>query len=488
MQHPFRPLLVSALVLALAAPMAGASSKTEKAEGDAAVALLQDLIRFDTVNAPGDTTKLAAYLDGLFKPLGVETEIILAPNGKAAHFIARLKGDGSLEPVLLAAHTDVVPVEREFWTVDPFAATIKDGFVYGRGALDNKSAVAVFARAVMRLAREKVKLKRDIIFLAEADEEQGRFNTGWLAQNHWDKIKAVVALNEGGNTMLDPDGKVRQINISVADKQTLNLKLTARGKAAHSSLAVPPLETANGQLIAALGKIAFAETPIRLTPPAVSYFKGLARLNPGPLSGAVDRLLAAGDDAARLVAAKQVLEAHPNEAPTLSALMRDTMVVTMINAGVKPNIIPGEAEAIMNARLLPGVDVYQFVEQVKALIGNPAIEVEIVNSRPKEEQAEFFRQRSAIQPSSIETDLFGALEKQAKRVWPGAQVLPVMLQASTDAGAWRARGVPVYGIRPFPTDRDTSSRVHGHDERVAVKSVHEGVDYVYGVLKQVASR
>lgn len=114
--------------------------------------------------------------------------------------------------------------------------------------------------------------------------------------------------------------------------------------------------------------------------------------------------------------------------------------------------------------------------------------MEIVNSRPKEEQAEFFRQRSAIQPSSIETDLFGALEKQAERVWPGAQVLPMMLQASTDAGAWRTRGVPVYGIRPFPTDPDTSSRVHGHDERVAVKSIHEGVDYVYGVLKQVAAR
>lgn len=488
MRHPFRHLLVPALALALFAPMAQAASRSATAEGDAAVALLQDLIRLETVNAPGDTTNLAAHLESLFKPLGVETEVILAPNGKAAHFIARLKGDGSLAPVLLAAHTDVVPVERDFWTVDPFAATIKDGFVYGRGALDNKSAVAVFARAVMRLAREKVKLKRDVIFLAEADEEQGRYNTSWLAQNHWAKIDAAVALNEGGNTMLDPDGTVRQINISVADKQTLNLKLTARGKAAHSSMAVPPLETANGQLISALGKIAFAETPIRLTPPAIAYFKGLARLHPGPLSGAVDRLLAAGDDAARLVAARDLVAAHPKEALTLDALMRDTMVVTMINAGVKPNIIPGEAEAVMNARLMPGVDVYEFVEQVKALIGNQAIEVEIVNSRPKEEQAAFFRERSAIQPSSTETDLFAALEKQARRVWPQARVLPVMLQASTDAGPWRARGVPVYGIRPFPTDPDTSSRVHGHDERVAVKSIHQGVDYVYGVLKQVAAR
>lgn len=481
--HPFR-LLVPALVLALAAPV----SAKDKAEGDRTVALLQELIRFDTTNAPGDTTKIAAYLDSLFRPHGVHTEIILAPNGKAAHFIARLKGDGTLPPLLLAAHTDVVPAQRENWTVDPFAGIIKDGFVYGRGALDNKGSVAIYARAVLRLLEDKVKLKRDIIFLAEADEEQGQYTTSWLAKHHWDKIDAAVALNEGGGILTAPDGTVRQVNVSIADKQTLNLKLTARGPAAHSSFPLPPLTTANGQLIAALSKIAFAETPIRLLPQTVAYFQGLARIYPGPLSAAVDRLVAAQDDAARLVAAREVMAAHPDQAVTLSALMRDTMVVTMINAGVKPNIIPGEAEAIMNARLMPGVDVYEFVAQVKALIGNPAIEVEIVNSRPKEEQAAFFRERSAIRPSSTETDLFGALETQAKRVWPKAEVLPMMLQASTDAGAWRARGVPVYGIWPYPADADTMGRIHGDDERIAVKSVHEGVDYVYGVLKQVAGR
>lgn len=483
--RPFRPLLVSTLALSLAAFPAFAKEKTE---GDRTVALLQDLIRFDTTNAPGDTTKIAAYLGSLFKPHGIQTEIIVAPNGKAAHFIARVRGDGSLPPVLLAAHTDVVPAERQSWTVDPFAAEIKDRFIYGRGALDNKGSVAIYAHAVLRLLENKVSLKRDITFLAEADEEQGQYTTSWLAQHHWDKIDAAVALNEGGGILTGPDGVVRQVNVSIADKQTLNLKLKAKGPAGHSSFPMPPMSTANGQLIAALSKIAFAETPIRLLPETTSYFKGLARLYPGGLSVAVDRLLAAQDDAARLVAAKQVMEARPHEAVTLSALMRDTMVVTMINAGVKPNIIPSEAEAIMNARLMPGTDVYAFTEQVRHLIDNPAIEVEIVNSRPKKEQAAFFRARSAILPSSIETDLFRALETQAKRVWPKSEVLPMMLQASTDAGAWRARGVPVYGIWPYPADADTISRIHRHDERVAVKSIHEGVDYVYGVLKQVAAR
>ncbi|MEC4589670.1 M20/M25/M40 family metallo-hydrolase [Nitrospirillum amazonense] len=482
------PLSAAAMALALAVSPSWAAGRSADAEGDKAVALLQELIRFDTTNAPGDTTKVAAYLEGLFKPYGVQTDIIVAPNGKAAHFIARLKGDGTLPPLLLAAHTDVVPAQRDSWTVDPFAAIIKDGFLYGRGALDNKGSVAIYARALLRLLEDKVKLKRDIIFLAEADEEQGQYTTSWLVQNHWDKIDAAVALNEGGGILTAPDGSVRQVNVSIADKQTLNLKLTAHGPAAHSSFPLPPMTTANGQLIAALDKIAFTETPIRLLPQTVAYLKGLARIYPGPLAGAVDRLVAAQDDAARLVAAKEVMAAHPQEAVTLSALMRDTMVVTMINAGVKPNIIPGEAEAIVNARLMPGADVYEFVDQVKRLIDNPAIGVEIVNARPKEEQAAFFRERSAIQPSSTETDLFAALDKQARRVWPKAEVLPMMLQASTDAGAWRAHGIPVYGIWPYPVDPDTFSRVHGNDERVAVASIRQGLDYIYGVLRQVAAR
>jgi acetylornithine deacetylase/succinyl-diaminopimelate desuccinylase-like protein len=145
------------------------------AEGKATAAVLGDLLRFDSSNVPGDTRDIAAYLKKIFDAAGIENEIILAPNGKAAHFVARLKGDGSKRPVLLAAHTDVVPAERGSWSVDPFGGTVKDGYLWGRGALDNKGAVAAFARAMLRLKAAKVPLRRDVIFLAEADEEQGQF-------------------------------------------------------------------------------------------------------------------------------------------------------------------------------------------------------------------------------------------------------------------------------------------------------------------------
>lgn len=477
-------------LLAVAASLlAGpASAAARESEGDKALALLKRLIQFDTSNAPGDTTAAAAYLKSLFDPLGVPTEIIVAPNGKAAHFLARLPGDGSLPPVLLAAHLDVVPAQADKWSVDPFAGVEKDGFLYGRGALDNKGSVAVFARAVLRLAEQKTPLRRDIIFLAEADEEQGRYNTGWLAQNHWEKIDAAFALNEGGETLLDSDNKVRQVNITVADKVTLNLKLKATGPSGHSSRPLPAAVTANGQLVDALANLRKFETPVRLLPEVRAYLRAVARLHPGPLQRSIEGLLAAGTDGVRLAAARAVLAAEPAMAPGLEGKLRNTLVLTMINAGIKPNVIPGEAEAILNARLLPGASVEAFVQEVRNAIANPAVQVEILNALPAAEQAEFFRKRTAIMPSDTRTDLFAAIARNAMRLWPGADVVPTLLVASTDATPWRLRGVPVYGISPFPSDLDTYARIHGNDERVRIESVRQGSEFVYGILRDVAAR
>ncbi|PZR48290.1 MAG: peptidase M20, partial [Stutzerimonas stutzeri] len=182
-----RPILTLALLSAIALPQPGLA-QSGSSQGAATAAMLKDLIRIDTSNAPGDTREVADYLKRRFDAAGIPNEIILAPNGKAAHFIARLKGDGSKRPLLIAAHTDVVPAEKARWSVDPFGGIEKDGFIYGRGALDNKGAVAAFATAVLRLKAQGTKLSRDIIFLAEADEEQGVYNTNWLAQNHWPKL------------------------------------------------------------------------------------------------------------------------------------------------------------------------------------------------------------------------------------------------------------------------------------------------------------
>ena len=187
------------------------------------------------------------------------------------HFIARLKGDGSREPVLLAAQSDVVGAEREKWSMDPFAGIIRDGHVYGRGAIDFKGGLAVFAMAVLRLGERKVPLSRDVIFLAEADEGGAPMYTSWLAQDHWASMDAGFALNEGGWVIMHDDGRVRYVSISTADKSVLGITLTAKGTSTHSSMPLP--DNAIASLGAAIGRIASYESPVQLTAESTQFFR-----------------------------------------------------------------------------------------------------------------------------------------------------------------------------------------------------------------------
>src|SRR5579884_67183 len=180
--------------------------------------LLSELIRIDTSNPPGNENKIAEFLSSRLRPLGFEIQIVPTPVPGKSHFIARLKGDGTKKPVLIAAHADVVGVEREKWTVDPFSGIVRDGYVYGRGAIDFKGGLAVFTEAVMQLAKNHVPLHRDVILLSEADEEGGAYNTTWLANSHWDLINCEFALNEGGWIMEDTSGHVQYVSVSTADK------------------------------------------------------------------------------------------------------------------------------------------------------------------------------------------------------------------------------------------------------------------------------
>jgi acetylornithine deacetylase/succinyl-diaminopimelate desuccinylase-like protein len=223
---------------------------------------LRELIRIDTSNPPGNEGKVAEFLKTKFAPLGFQVDIYQTPEAGKAHFIARLKGDGSKRPVLIAAHSDVVGVEREKWTVDPFAGVEKDGAIMGRGAIDFKGGLAVFAQAAMMLAKNKVPLARDVIFLSEADEEGGKYNTSWLAQSHWDKIDCEFALNEGGWIMKNADGSVRYVSISTADKAAVTLLLTATGESTHSSM--PRSDNAIFTLSKAMAKIADYDTQPKL--------------------------------------------------------------------------------------------------------------------------------------------------------------------------------------------------------------------------------
>jgi len=456
------------LLALLAAPSLVAQTPAAPPTAD----LLRQLIRIDTSNPPGHEGQIDAFLADRLRPLGFDITIVPTPEAGKSHLIARLRGAGSRRPVLLAAHADVVGVEREKWTVDPFTGLQRDGYVYGRGAIDFKGGIAVFAQAVMRLARNHVPLARDVIFLVEADEESAPYNTSWLARTNWADMDCEFALNEGGWIMTDAAGRVRYVSVSTADKSSIRILVTAHGTSTHSSMPRP--DNAISTLARAMARLADYETPLRLIPETRRFLRTLARTSGPPLAEAFATLADSSDPAA-LAAADRLVSADP----LMHALIRNTLAPVLLDAGFRSNVIPGSAEATVNARLIPGADPNDVVAELTRVIDDPNVEVHLAtpSSGP-----------SPIQPSPTDTDLFRALERHAGEVFPGAEVTPYLFQAGTDAGAWRSRGVPVYGIYPYPISPDELTRMHGNDERVRIDSLEQGTEWVYRTLVDVAGK
>jgi acetylornithine deacetylase/succinyl-diaminopimelate desuccinylase-like protein len=439
--------------------------------------LLAELIRVDTSNPPGNEAKLDELLAAKLKPLGFEIDIIPTPQPGKSVLFARLKGDGSAKPVLLAAHADVVGVEREKWSLDPFAGIVKDGYVYGRGAIDFKGGMAVFTEAVMRLARNKVPLKRDVILLIEADEESAQYNTSWLAQSHWDRMDCEFALNEGGWIMKRPDGKVRYVSISTADKTSVSLLLTAHGTSTHSSMPLPDQEIF--RLAKALAKIADYDTRPELNESTREFFLTLAQTSEPPMSTYFTNLATSKDPALVAQADKEI-----SKDPLLHAIMRNTIAPVLMNAGFRGNVIPGSAEATINFRTIPGTTPEDLIAEMKKVVGDPNVDV----TPARTGQPGTPRVPRSAGPSPIGSPLYQALVKSANAVWPGVPVTQYLFQAGTDAIAWRSRGVPVYGVYPYPITNEDLRRMHGNDERVPVESLEEGTNYIYRTLLEVAAK
>ena len=443
-----------------------------QAPTDSTAALLLELIRVNTSNPPGNEAAIAELLAPRFRAAGFEVDIIPTPAAGKAHFVARLRGNGSRRPVLIAAHADVVGVEREKWTVDPFAGVVKDGYVFGRGAIDFKGGMAVFARAALMLAERKTPLDRDVIFVAEADEEGALpYSAGWLAEKHWSKIDAEFALNEGGWIIKrpPPDGRVRYVSISTADKNTFMVTLITRGTSTHASMPRP--DNAIFALARALARLSDYETPLLFTSSTRRFFQTLAKTSEPPMSEYFRDLTSADHEKARRA------DREVSKDPLLHALMRNTIAPVIVNAGFRGNVIPGSAEATLNIRLIPGVDPADFVRELQRVIDDPSVEVRF-NATP-------------LLPTPISPDttaLFRALERQARIQYPGAEVTSYLFQAGTDAYAWRARGVPVYGIYPYAIDAEDLTRMHGNDERVSIESLRQGTELIFRTLVEVAGR
>lgn len=428
---------------------------------DEAVTYLQDLVRMDT--SAGNEVKAAEYIKGVLDKAGIPAEIFALEPGRA-NVVARLKGTGKKQPILLMGHTDVVGVERDKWTVDPFAALIKDGYVYGRGSTDDKDNASANLEVLLLLHRLKVPLDRDVIYLAEAGEEGApRLGIGFMVDQHWDKIDSEFALAEGGTTSLR-DGKVRYVGISATEKVGRGIRLVARGSSGHGS--VPRMDNPVVHLAAAVAKVGQYQVPFRLNATTRAFFERMARISPPEEAFLYTHL----EDP---VAGPMVQEILRRKQPSFNSMLRTSISPTILKAGFRSNVIPADAEATLDVRAVPDEDMDKLVADFKRLIDDPA--VEIVRSAGG---------RPAPPPSPIDSELMRALEKVQAGMFPGAVTVPLMLTGATDMSFLRAKGVQAYGIAAPALEGDAGA--HGNDERISVDGFGKFVEFIYRTVVEVA--
>lgn len=424
---------------------------------------LADLIRLDTQDPPGNESKVAQYLAGVLKDAGIDSEILEPVPGRAS-IVARLKGNGSKRPILIMAHEDVVPVDRARWTVDPFAAIERDGMLWGRGASDDKSMLAANLEVFLQLKRARPPLLRDVIFLAEASEEMSSpAGMATVVDRYWDKINCEFALNEGGGSLLE-NGKIKYIGVSTSEKLPRGAKLEATGSSGHGS--VPRVDNAVIHLAAAVEKAGTWETPSRLNETTREFFQRLATISPP-------------EEAAwyRNVLDPKVQAVLRVKKPQYYSMLRTSVVPTMLQAGIKENVIPPSAEGTLDVRALPDEDLPKFREMLAAVINDPQVKVvagDTTYSMP------------AAPVSKLHTEMFDALEHAQKLVAPDSITLPTMTTGATDSSFLRTKGVQAYGIS-VPKTEEQSRTVHGNDERVEIKQLGVFVQYVYAAVTEVAA-
>src|SRR5216684_1882603 len=375
-------LLIASLSSVVTAQQAGPDFNKARTE---AVKFLSELVKIDTSNPPGNETRAAEYIKGVLAAEGIPAQIYESVPGRG-NVVARLKGNGRKKPLLLMGHLDVVGVERSKWTVDPFAALIKDGYLYGRGSTDDKAMDAANLEVFLLLHRLKVPLDRDVILLAEAGEEgTPQFGIDFMIEKHWEEIACEFALNEGGDTP-EADGKVRYVGVSTTEKVPRGLIVTARGTSGHGS--VPRMDNAIVHLSAAVARIGMWEAPMRLNETTRRFFQQLAKISPPEKA----RLYAHVEDPA----VQQKL--HETE-PAYYSMLRTSLAPTIIKGGFRINVIPADARAEIDVRALPDENMDALKADLARMINDSAVEI---TSAPG-------NLRPATPPSGLETDAFHAL-------------------------------------------------------------------------------
>ncbi len=427
------------------------------------VGFLRDLIRCDTSNPPGNERPAVDYLDAVFKKEGFDT-VIVEPAPRRANIVTRLKGDGSKRPLLLSAHLDVVPALEPGWKQPAFSGAVHDGYIWGRGAVDMKHMAAMSLWTLLELKRKKVRLARDVIFAGVADEEAGgRFGAGYLVDHRRDLIDAEFCLTELGGMAVPMNGRFL-VPVQVAQKGYVWFRLKAKGQAGHGSRPKPG--SAVEKLAAAVHKLSTQGLEYRLTASTRAFLDGVRSLQSPLHSAALKGLYSAGT-------AGTTLKLLPEERRSVFyAMLHNTASVTGLSAGVKVNVIPGEATAEVDGRFLPGVTQAQYLDQVRAVVG-PDVELEPFDS---------------AEPLEIEhqSELWDVIERVMTRRLKNVKVVPNMIPGMTDAKDFDRAGIKTYGFAPVALEADEpfADLYHAPNERISVAGFQVGASWLHEVVKE----
>jgi acetylornithine deacetylase/succinyl-diaminopimelate desuccinylase-like protein len=439
---------------------------------DEVVDLLGNLIRIDTTNPPGNETEAANYLAADLEKEGFTCELFESARGRGS-VVTRLKGAGEKPSLLLLSHLDVVAANPKEWSMNPFGGVVKDGFVWGRGALDMKSMTAMEVMVLKLLKRNNVQLKGDVILAATADEEKGgEAGAGWLVRNHPEKVQAGYVLNEGGGLALPLNGK-NLYTIQTAEKGILWFRVKAKGKPGHGSM--PGVaDNAILRMNSVIDKLRDYRSKVMLVQTVRQYLAEMAK-EKETLREYLSALLQNPDNADRIL--DELARKDHYMAEQIRAMIKMTVTPTMIHGGVKENIIPSECDGVFDCRVLPGQHPMETLDEMKKLLGGVGLEkldFEVIQANEPSE-------------SSMQTPLYDGIVEVLKDLEPSCSVAPTMLTGGTDSRFFRKMGSVCYGFQPMRADMpygEILKAIHGIDERVSVENLVFGASVLYEVVRR----
>jgi len=427
---------------------------------------MQQYLRVDTTNPPGNEMHAVEFYKKILDQEGIENRAFEYTPGRGDLW-ARLPHTTSKtkRPIILLNHMDVVTSDAEHWKVPPFSGEIRDGYLWGRGAQDMKDEGLAQLVTMVMLKREKVQLDRDVIFLAVADEEAEGTGTDWFIKNQRDLLgNAEFLINEGGENLLE-DGKVKYVGIDVGEKTTYWLHVVAHGRPGHGSRPNP--DAAPNRLVRALDRILAYRTPLHVLPVVEEFLRDMAPYEPADQQAYYRNIRKAIED--------RKFQEEVEHDESLNFLLRDTISLTMLGGSEQTNVIPPEAWANLDVRILPGGNPENVLAALRHVVNDPNVTIEPLN-----------REFRVANYSGTDNALFAAIKDIAEEYFPGAPVVPHITSGYTENQRYRPLGIVAYGFNPYTATEEEGSTEHGNDERIRVEEVRRGPRILFDVVAKVA--